>query len=95
MREAVQLTLFGDYTPGAALSLIGRCPACNSPVTGMASMKWPHLVTLDIHLHPRIRHLGWCIGSRSAGDYWVRRDYPKIEEPPVRRAREGRGGGPT
>jgi hypothetical protein len=75
---AVQLTLFGD--PGTSLALLGRCPVCWNPVPGMASAKYPHRLVIDIHLHPRWRDLGWCIGSRSAGDYWVRRTYPKAGE---------------
>jgi DNA (cytosine-5)-methyltransferase 1 len=58
-----------------ALSLLGRCPVCRQPVPGMASERYAHLVRLDIHLHPVVA--GWCVGSRSAGDYWVRREYPK------------------
>lgn len=73
---AGQLALFGD--PGTALALTGRCPACSQPVPGMASAAYPHLLVLDIHLHPRVP--GWCIGSRSAGDYWRRRAYPKAGE---------------
>ena len=73
---AVQLALFGD--PGAALSVIGICPACMQPVTGMASAAYPHLVALDIHLHPKVP--AWCVAGRACGDYLVRRTYPKAGE---------------
>jgi hypothetical protein len=65
-------------TPAASLSLLGRCPVCRQPVPGMASARYAHLVRLDIHLHPVVA--GWCVGSRSCGDYWVRREYPKAGE---------------
>jgi hypothetical protein len=48
-----------------ALALVGCCPACGATVPGMASRKYPGMVTLDYHLY-RLPWLGRCIGSRCA-----------------------------
>ena len=48
------------------LALAARCPACGEQCSGMASSRYPGLITMDYHLFP-VRWLGPCIGSRSAG----------------------------
>jgi hypothetical protein len=58
-----------------ALAILGQCAMCGRPQPGMASRKYPHLVTLDYHLH-RLPWLGICAGSRSAMPYLIPRPYP-------------------
>lgn len=48
------------------IALAARCPACGGQVPGLASSRYPGLITVDYHLH-RIPWLGICIGSRTPG----------------------------
>jgi hypothetical protein len=58
---------YSSAHPGCALACVARCPVCYQPVPGMPARCYgDKMIRLDMHLNPvHLRHLGWCIGSRS------------------------------